>query len=159
MNVNKFNLIYPIPIIHIYIYISITTETKLEAKRTSKRRTIPSHERDRIARISSLIDEQRQDREVTSVVCQSNDPIRGDSSVAIDIRSRIPVTIKTIRFYDVPYFNSLCASYTDPRILCFVSVRLLHFHRYIGGRKKERGEIGSRRFNRKMTYSGWRYPR
>lgn len=144
MNVNKFNLIYPLPIIHIYIY-TYQSPPKQNSKRSELRSDIPSpatKEKDRIARISSLIDEQRQDREVTSVVCQSNDPIRGDSSVAIDIRSRIPVTIKTIRFYDVPYFNSLCASYTDPRILCFVSVRLLHFHRYIGGRKKEEGEGG-----------------
>lgn len=111
------------------MYLSNESLQNLEQLLEFEFQAYPSHERDRIARISSLIDEQRQDREATSVVRQSNDPIRGDSLVAIDIRSHIPVTIKTIRFYDVPYFNS---------VLC---LRLLIFIDHIGGGKiREEGD-------------------
>lgn len=105
------------------MYLSNELLQNLEQLLEFEFQAYPSHERDRIARISSLIDEQRQDREATSVVRQSNDPIRGDSLVAIDIRSHIPVTIKTIRFYDVPYFNSVLRTFARSSV-CFVSVCL-----------------------------------
>lgn len=43
MNVNKFNLIYPLPIIHIYIYIyTYQSPPKQNSKRSELRSDIPS---------------------------------------------------------------------------------------------------------------------